>query len=69
MTDECKLVISQFSKVPLKELSISLAVVNCDDYNDHRKFLKKNTVGTSLSLLSDPTKKYMDFVKARQIST
>jgi peroxiredoxin len=48
----------------LKELAISLAVVNCDDFNDHRKFLKKNT-GLLFPLLADPSKCMMDSIKCR----
>lgn len=64
MTSECRIIISEFKKVPLKDLALSLAVINCDDFNDHRKFLKKNS-GLSFPLLSDPSKAMMDVAKCR----
>lgn len=63
MTDEFKVILSQFSKLPLATLKIAAAAINCDDVNDHRKYVKKNTF--SCTLLSDPTKCFMDSVKAR----
>ena len=66
MTDECKLVISEFKKIPIKELGVSIAVINCDDSNDHRKYLKKNS-NTMFTLLSDPKKVLMDASKCRYI--
>lgn len=50
MTSECRQIISEYKKIPQKELGITLAVINCDDFNDHRKFLKKNS-GITFSLL------------------
>lgn len=64
LTDECKLIVNEFNKIPQKELKVSLAVVNCDDSNDLRKFLKKNS-GVSFSILSDKTKVFMDAAKCR----
>ncbi len=64
MTDETKLVISEMKKFPQKELKLSAVVINCDDSNDHRKFLKKNK-GITFPLLSDPSKKYMETIKCK----
>ena len=44
-------------------MKIAAAAINCDDVNDHRKFVKKNTF--SCTLLSDPNKLFMDAVKSR----
>jgi peroxiredoxin len=64
MTSECRTIISEFKKIPVRDLSLSLAVINCDDFNDHRKFMKKNS-GLSFALLSDPSKAMMDSTKCR----
>ena len=55
MTDEFKIILDEFNKLPLASLNICSAAINCDESNDHRKFLKRNTL--SCSLLTDPSKK------------
>jgi peroxiredoxin len=64
MTDETKLVLEELTKIPLKDLKVSIAAVNCDDCNDIRKYLKKNKRVT-FSLLSDSDKRFMDALKCR----
>lgn len=65
MTDEFRTVLDEFNKIPCSSLKVAVGAVNCDDQNDHRKFLKKATK-PSYALLSDPTRSFMDLVKARQ---
>ena len=55
MTDEFKVILSQFNKLPLASLKVGTAAVNCDDTNDHRKYVKKNVL--TCTLLNDPSKK------------
>ena len=59
--------VCQFNRLPLATLPLSACVcaVNCDDSNDHRKFIKKNNNNIKFPLLSDPTKKFMDLMKCR----
>ena len=64
MTEETRLVIEEMKKLPQKELKLSVTVVNCDDHNDHRKFLKKNK-GINFPLLSDPQKKFVESIKCK----
>jgi hypothetical protein len=46
MTDEFKLVLSQFDRIPNRsQLRVATVLINCDDVNDHRKFKKKNPTG------------------------
>lgn len=54
MTEEFKIMLNQFNKLPLISLKIASCAVNCDEVNDHRKHLKRNTL--TCTLLSDPTK-------------
>ncbi len=70
MTDEFKEMIDQFNRLPIATLPLSTCVcaVNCDDSNDHRKFIKKNNNNIKFPLLSDPTKKFMDLLKCRGTS-
>eukprot|EP01041_Mallomonas_annulata_P005626 gene5626-11354_t len=63
LTDEFRIILDEFKKVPMNNLRVSLLAVNCDVPNDHRKFLKKNTL--SFPLLADPTKAFMDAAKCR----
>ena len=55
MTDEFKIILSQFNRLPLLTLKVASCAINCDDTNDHRKYVKKNKL--SCTLLSDPTRK------------
>ena len=55
MTDEFKIILSQFDRLPLISLKVASCAINCDDTNDHRKYVKKNKL--SCTLLSDPTRK------------
>ena len=64
MTDETRLIISEMKKIPQKDLILSAVVINCDDCNDHRKFLKKNK-GINFALLSDPDKSFMETMKCK----
>lgn len=59
MNDEFKLVLNEFQKIPSTNLRVGLLCVNCDDHNDLRKFLKKNTV--RFPLLADPSKQVKQF--------
>jgi len=67
MTDEFKLVLSQFDRIPRSQLKAATVLVNCDDVNDHRKFKKKNSVGgqSSSILLSDPQRTVMDAMRCK----
>ena len=58
-----QVVLSQFNKLPLSTLKVAAAAINCDDVNDHRKYVKKNTL--TCALLADPSKRFMDAVKVR----
>ena len=55
MTDEFKIIMNQFNRLPLISLKAASCAINCDDTNDHRKHVKKNKL--SCTLLSDPTRK------------
>lgn len=55
MTDEFKIILNQFSRLPLISLKVASCAINCDDTNDHRKYVKKNKL--TCTLLSDPTRK------------
>ena len=59
MTDEFKIILSQFDRLPLISLKVASCAINCDDTNDHRKYVKKNKL--SCTLLSDPTRKVFFF--------
>jgi len=63
MTDEFKVVLNQFNRLPLMSLKVASCAINCDDTNDHRKYVKKNKL--SCTLLSDPSRQFMDAVKSR----
>jgi len=68
MTDEFKTVLNQLNLIPLASLKIGSIAINCDDWNDHRKFIKKGTsmaTGKTCALVSDPSRKLMDAVKCR----
>ena len=52
--NEFRIVLDEFKRIPTSILKVSLAVINCDDSNDLRKFLKKNIL--NFPLLSDPSK-------------
>lgn len=62
MSESFKTVVNEFKKIPQAPLNIALAAINCDDANDHRKFLKKVTL--PFKLMTDPTKQVCTFVKA-----
>lgn len=64
MTEDFKLIMQQLGQLPSSILKIAPAAINCDDRNDHRKYLKKNP-NVKFSLLNDPTKKVMDLFKCR----
>lgn len=55
MTDEFKIILNQFNRLPLISLKVASCAINCDDINDHRKYVKKNKL--SCVLLSDPSRK------------
>ena len=57
MTEDFRLVLNDLNKLPFNSLGVAAAVINCDDQNDHRKFLKRNSLVGSCFLLRDPTKK------------
>ncbi len=61
MTDSFRMMLSQLNKVPKEKLNVETCAINCDDYNDHRKFLKKNSF--SFPLFSDPSKEFMSQIK------
>lgn len=67
MTDEFKLVLRQFDRIPNRsQLRAATVLINCDDVNDHRKFKKKNpTGGQSSLLLSDPQRAVMDAMRCK----
>lgn len=67
MTDEFKLVLSQFDRIPNRsQLRAATVLINCDDVNDHRKFKKKNSTGGQSSLLlSDPQRAVMDAMRCK----
>lgn len=58
MTDEFKIILNQFSRLPLTSLRVASCAINCDEFNDHRKYVKKNKL--TCTLLSDPTRKVRD---------
>jgi len=63
MNAEFELIGDEFMKVPCASLKVAAAMINLDDSNDHRKWLKKNTV--RYTLLTDPSKKFVDALKCR----
>ena len=65
MTDEFKIILSQFNRLPLLTLKVASCAINCDDTNDHRKYVKKNKL--SCTLLSDPTRKVRVGVNGKKI--
>lgn len=67
MTDEFKLMLSQFDRIPNRsQLRVATVLINCDDVNDHRKFKKKNPAGGQSSLLlSDPQRAVMDAMRCK----
>ena len=52
MTDEFKIILNQFNRLPLLTLRVASCAINCDDTNDQRKYVKRNKL--SCTLLSDP---------------
>lgn len=60
-TNEFRLLMEELNKIPKGKLGVETVAVNADDWNDHRKYLKKNTV--SFQLLSDNTKSFMKELK------
>jgi peroxiredoxin len=60
-TDDFRLLLSQLNKIPKSALGIEVVAINADEWNDHRKYLKKNTL--AFSLLADPKKAFMSQVK------
>lgn len=61
--DEYRVILNEFRKIPVTNLKISLVAVNCDESNDLRKFLKKNSY--PFPLYTDPKKSFMDATKCR----
>ena len=59
--DEFRLLMSELNKVPKATLGVETVAMNCDDWNDHRNYLKKNSV--TFSLLADPKKEFMSQLK------
>lgn len=55
MNDQFKTILTELNKIPLIQFDKNLVVaaVNCDDFNDHRKFIKKN-IEIKMPMLSDP---------------
>lgn len=66
MTDEFKIILNQFNRLPLISLKVASCAINCDDINDHRKYVKKNKL--SCVLLSDPSRKVKLAEKTYSIS-
>ena len=66
MTDEFKIILNQFNRLPLISLKVASCAINCDDINDHRKYVKKNKL--SCVLLSDPSRKVKKQEKTLPIS-
>jgi len=56
-TSEFRTVLEEFKRLPVSTLGIGLAAINCDNPNEHRKFLKKNAL--KFPLLSDTSKTFM----------
>lgn len=63
MTEEFKILLDQFNKIPKDTLKCSLLAVNCDDANDIRKYLKKHPL--PYPFLCDPNRKLMDELQCR----
>jgi len=59
--DGFRLLMQELNKVPKNSLGVETVAVNCDDANDHRKYLKKNSA--SFALLADPNKAFMKLLK------
>eukprot|EP01035_Chromulina_nebulosa_P018160 gene18160-23817_t len=55
MTEDYKIVLSEFNKIPTATYKLSTIAINCDDPNDIRKYLKKSS-STTIPLLCDTTK-------------
>jgi hypothetical protein len=58
--DEFKIVLNQFNRLPLMSLKVASCAINCDDTNDHRKYVKKNKL--SCTLLSDPSRQVLSYI-------
>lgn len=66
MTEDFKIMLQQLGQVPGNSLQAGLVAVNCDDWNDHRKFAKKgNGLPQSVSLLNDPKRILVDEVRCK----
>lgn len=63
MNDEFREILGEIQRIPLGNLHIAAALINADEPNDHRKFLKKNAL--SVTLLSDKSNKFTTYIKCR----
>lgn len=64
MNDQFSIVLSEFGRIPKGSLKMKILAINCDDVNDLRKFMKKNTA-LSTTILCDPSRLAMDRFKCR----